>query len=210
MKPLGKSEKASLLEATEKYHDHLDLAADYCRARGIDRDTARDFKLGVVLDPTTEDEQARGRLSIPSLGFGDEPYGLTFRAMNGEEPKYLHRAGPTRLYNVRAIHRATDVIAICEGQIDALTLEMCGIPAVGVAGANAWKRHHSRLFGGFSRVLVLGDGDSAGKTFATKVRESIQTAIVVTLKEGEDVNSTYVSHGKDGVLALLGSESDSE
>jgi len=43
---------------------------------------------------------------------------------------------------------AGNFIAVCEGEIDAITLSYsCGIPAVGVPGANAWK-HPLRTFTG--------------------------------------------------------------
>ena len=67
--------------------------------------------------------------------------------MGPEEPKYMGLPGThTRLYNVLALQQAGDFIAVCEGEIDAITLHYkCGVPAVGVPGANSWKPHYTRL-----------------------------------------------------------------
>jgi hypothetical protein len=79
---------------------------------------------------------------------------IRFRSINGEEPKYMGMPGTeTRLYNVSALHRASEFIAVCEGEIDAITLDYkCGIPAVGVPGANSWKRHYSKLLLDFQTI----------------------------------------------------------
>lgn len=173
--------------------------------RGIDPATAEQFRLGVVIDPCTGHEHLAGRLAIPSLGWDGHPYALRFRAIRGEEPKYMGLGGAeTRPFNIRAIHQARNIIGITEGEIDAITLEMCGVPAVGITGATNWKRHHPRMFAGFERVYVFGDGDMAGREFTRKVSDSLLSAVGVSLGDGEDVNSLYVKGGKDAVLALIG------
>ncbi len=76
---------------------------------------------------------------------------MRFRSVDGAEPKYLGISGALiRLFNLRAIAEAEDLICITEGEIDAISLESVGLPAVGVPGANSWKRHHARLFNGFT------------------------------------------------------------
>jgi DNA primase len=203
--PLSAEEKRSLMESARRYHAALagSPAEEYLLGRGFDLDTATRFRLGYVADPLTGEEQYAGRLAIPSLGLGDIPYALRFRALRDEQPRYLGKTGETRLYNVRALHQADDVICITEGELDCVTLEMCGLHSVGVTGANSWKRHHARLFAGFSTVYVFGDGDNAGKQFAQKVCDSVLTAVPVRMGEGMDVSDVFQRDGRDGVLALL-------
>jgi DNA primase len=123
--------------------------------------------------------------------------------MSGEEPKYMGLPGETRPFNIRAIHEARNEISITEGEIDAITLEMCGLPAVGITGASNWKRHHWRMFSGFDRVYVFGDGDAAGREFTRKVTDSILSGVGISLGDGEDVNSVYIRGGRDAVMELI-------
>jgi DNA primase len=102
----------------------------------------------------------------------------------------------TRLYNVAAIGQATDFIAVCEGEIDAITLNYkCGIPAIGVPGANSWKRHYSRLLQDFETVFIFADGDQPGSDFAKKIAQEVQGVTIVHMPEGHDVNSMYLQAG---------------
>lgn len=178
--------------------------AQYLMGRGIGRDTSDRFQLGYVNDPTTGHERYAGRLSIPSIGPTGRIYNLRFRALKPEqEPKYLGIPGmPTRLFNVRAILEASDTLCVAEGEIDCISLEACGFHAIGVPGANAWKRHHARMLHGFREVLIFGDGDSAGFKFATTVAESLRNGRVIPIPEGQDVNHILANDGEEAVIAL--------
>lgn len=187
------------------YHENLIEAKEYLTARGIGPDTAKDFRLGVVGDQQISGhEMFQGRLVIPSLGVDDSVYGMRFRAMDESEPKYLGIPGmETRLFNVRAIHYADEEIHITEGEMDAIILCSLGHPAVGVPGANAWKRHHPRMFSGFPRIVIWGDGDKAGHEFARKVGESLTVATRATMPDGMDVNDLYLAHGEAGIRKAM-------
>lgn len=189
------------------YEVEVGQATPYLLGRGIDLATSERFRLGYVADPITGHEQYKGRLAIPSIGPSGNVYGLRFRALDGSEPKYLGISGQvTRLFNVRAIGEAEDIISITEGEIDAISLEVAGLHAVGVPGASAWKRHHARLFAGFSKVYVFGDGDPAGRLFVTQVCEAIRTSVPIRMQEGTDVNAVLVNEGVEAIRALMVSE----
>ena len=191
--------------ATAKYAANIFLAEDYLASRGITREAARLARLGVVEEPDVGHESFSGRLSIPYItktGVTD----LRFRSLNpAVEPKYMGMVGATtRMFNVLDIERAGDFIGVCEGEIDTITLStMVGIPCVGVPGANSWKRHYTRLLADFERVFVFADGDQAGKEFATALSRELPVTIV-SMEDGEDVNSTYVKHGADYIRGRMG------
>lgn len=153
---------------------------------------------------------------IPSIGPRDNVYDVAFRCVQDHDckaaecPKYLFLPGmDKRLYNLRALAEAGDTIDITEGQLDAATLEACGLRAVGVAGANGWKTHQRRLFQGFDRVCVWGDGDSAGRDFALRVSHDVAGADVMMVESQYDINSLYVEQGRDAVLSIAeGEDSD--
>ena len=97
-----------------------------------------------------------------------------------------------QVYNTRALLAPTDYIFITEGEIDAATLAACGWPAVGLPVLLPGRGHRPRLFHGFQDIIVIGDGDDAGRQFMDTVVKSLASARGVMICEGEDVNSTYV------------------
>jgi len=191
--------------ATAKYAVNIFQAEDYLASRGITREAARLARLGVVVEPDVGHEAFQGRLSIPYItktGVVD----LRFRSLNpAVEPKYMGMTGvETKMYNVLDIERAGDFIGVCEGEVDTLTLSsMVGIPCVGVPGANSWKKHYTRLLADFERVFVFADGDQPGKEFATSLSRELPVTII-SMEDGEDVNSAYVKHGADYIREKMG------
>lgn len=193
---LSSVQKKSLAKAVQKYKGSIHLAEDYLARRGLTLEDANTAHLGVVEEPLPSHEQYRGRLVIPYL----TPTGVVdirFRAMGPEEPKYMGLPGThTRLYNVIALQEAGDFIAVCEGEIDALTLHYkCGIPAVGVPGATAWKKHYTRILQDFEKVYVFADGDQPGSDFAKNIAKELQSVVTLQMPEGEDVNSQFLQYG---------------
>jgi len=199
------SQKELLGQASKKYNQNIYQAEDYLKSRGITMEVARLARLGVVVEPEVGHEIYQGRLSIPYVtksGVVD----LRFRSLNpAVEPKYMGLTGAdTKMYNVLDVERAGDFIAICEGELDTLTLSACvGIPCIGVPGANSWKKHYTRLLADFERVYVFADGDQPGKEFATSLSRELPVTIV-NFPDGEDVNSYYIKYGADAIREKAG------
>lgn len=198
--------KNSLEEATRTYQLQVDAAAPYLAGRGIGRQAATMFRLGYVQEPMIGHEQYAGRLAIPYL----TPSGVVdirFRAMHDDgSPKYLSRAGAdSTLFNVLAFQQDTDVIGICEGEMDTIIANAeCGIPAVGVPGANGWKTWYARAFADYRRVIVLCDGDQPGRDLGKKIAQQIDVATVVSMPDGMDVNEVFMSEGMEGIRKRVG------
>jgi DNA primase len=204
IKPLNRSLKASLELLTQEYEANLPLAEQYLQERGINPDTARRFRLGVVNDSSSS---YHGRLSIPALGVEGKPYSIRFRALGTGEPKYLGMPGvEVRLFNVRAVHEADDTIHVTEGELDAVVLDSLGLPAVGVSGSNAWKRHHARMLAGFTRVYVWGDGDEAGQKFAGEIANSLVSVYRCKVGSGQDVTDIFLADGEAGIRKAMGED----
>lgn len=184
------------------------------------------LRLGVVRSPLKGHDRYAGRLAIPSIGPSGGVYDIRYRCLEHAEeghdsgcPKYLGSDGVrTRPYNTRALVSPTDYLFITEGELDAATLTVCGWPAMGIPGASAWKPHYVRMVANFSQVVVIGDGDTAGRRFATDVSRAITDARMVVMPEGTDVNSCFTSeqgrqysnNGSKGYLASLLREEDDE
>ena len=194
-------QKELLGKAAEKYNQNIYQEEDYLKQRGIPLEVARLARLGVVVEPEIGHEAFIGRLSIPYItktGVVD----LRFRSLNpAVEPKYMGLTGAeTKMYNVLDIDKANDIIGVCEGELDTITMSSCvGIPCVGVPGANSWKKHYTRLLADFERVFVFADGDQPGTEFARSLARELPVTIV-QMPDGGDVNSVYVSEGADFIL----------
>lgn len=206
-------EQRLLLESqTSQYQSNLYVAAEYLEARGITEDTAVTARLGVVDEPIHGDsEAAYSRLSIPYL----TPSGvvdLRYRCIRGHDcgevgcPKYLGRPGSSlRIYGVEDLVSAGSSIGVTEGELDRLILHQLGYSAVGLPGAESWKRHWRRLFEDFERIVVFGDGDAAGHRFIKKMMDEFpQNVEGVQLPDGEDVNSMYLLEGEQYFEDFLG------
>jgi hypothetical protein len=189
---------------TARYEENISLAADWLEGRGLIVDDAALYRLGVVNDDSPESGPYKGRLSIPYL----TPNGVVdirFRSMLPLGPKYLSRPGAApHLYNVPALWRDSKQIAICEGEIDAIVMDLySGIPAVGVPGVQLWKDHFRRVFADYDRVLIIGDGDDAGREFANRIAGTMDNAVAVKMRDGMDVNDLLLYEGITAVKGLV-------
>jgi len=207
---LAASQRSDLEAATAMYETNLDLAADFLTARGLSRDQAIGLRLGVCVEPHTQDH-ARfvTMLSIPYL----TPAGvmaLKFRQLQPErKPKYDAPAGQhARLYNVAALHSKGDTVAVCEGELDAAVMTyVVGVPAVGIPGASHWLPYWSRCFQDYERVLVVADADipkdgkePPGQRHAERVVKEIGgSARLILPPAGEDLTS-WVQ--RDGIAVV--------
>ena len=206
---LSKSQKELLTETAERYAQSLTpLAQSYLSARGITQEVASTFLLGSVVEPSAGHEHAEGRISISYIT-PTGVVGIKFRALDQEtKPKYIYPTGQkVGLFNVPDLHRISDTIAICEGEIDTIILSgLAGIPAVGVAGVSQWKNHFPRLFESYSRIFIFADNDvkedgrNPGQELAKRIKEDLDKAEVVHLPPNQDVNDVYLEHGADWFL----------
>jgi len=203
------------MESALSYREQLkslpeaQAARDYLERRGISEETAQAFGLGFVSEPhSAEDLPMRGRLSIPykvhSYVHGWSIVTIRYRALDPEqEPKYRSRKGDsTCLFNSAALNRHTDYICITEGELDCISAEQAGLPAVGLAGADRWEDWTPRLFRGFRSVYVLQDNDKAGEKLASRIAKSIANVKVIVMEDG-DVNDTLVNRGEDFLRGLV-------
>lgn len=204
---LSESQRESLKQAVSRYHNQLSGSAgeEYLAQRGLaNLEGIEKFRLGYVADPLPEHEKYTGCLVIPYMRrhprHGWSCVSLRFRSIDGEGPKYLTMPGDRpRLYNTFALTQPTMKVGIAEGEIDAITATLCGLPTVGVPGAQSWQSHWAELFRGYETVYMLADGDDAGYKMARRLAKELPNLKVVPSPDGEDVNSTLTNHGVEAV-----------
>jgi 5S rRNA maturation endonuclease (ribonuclease M5) len=197
---LSNSQRQFLLQATQRYAGTIELAKEYLSSRHLSVEEASIFHLGVVADPLPGHEPYKGRLAIPYI----TPSGVVdirFRAMHNEDPKYMGLVGAkTTMFNTKACFVADKYICVTEGEFDCI---MMGVktqhPTIGIPGANNWKPHYAKILDDFEIVIVLADGDAAGLEFGKKISRELGNVNIISMPEGEDVNSMMVKRGSDWV-----------
>lgn len=220
MQRLSESQRSDLRAATNRYAQALpgSPAEEYLATRGLTAPSVKDkmaeFRLGYVEDPLPGHEMHRGSLAIPYLRWSRE-YGwavvsIRFRCIEDhnckvlKHGKYMTLAGDRpRLFNTFALLKQSPVIAITEGEIDAITADICGIPAVGVPGAQSWQEYFKEPFFGYRDVFVFADGDEPGMEFATTVAKTLPNAKIIPMPEGEDVNSLVINQGRKALMERI-------
>ena len=203
--------RAGLEDASYLYNSQVGEAENYLAARGIPLTVAMDYRLGVVTEPYSGSHNKYvGRLSIPYITRAGVVT-MRFRCLDPHDckavkcAKYLGiRATDVPLYNVNALFNKSDRLIITEGELDALVCSsLVGVPAVGCPGSNGWKPHFTRAVADFHTVVVIGDGDSAGREMVKKLEEEIANAVGIVLPEGHDINSLYLEEGPTFVADLM-------
>lgn len=211
---LSDSQRAFLREATDRYHKALpgSPGEDYLGSRGLTLNRVENFLLGYVADPLPGHEMFKGFLAIPYVRWSQDQVwsivSIRFRCITDHDHrghgKYMTTPGDRpRLYNTLALLKDSSRIAITEGEIDAITAQASGIPAVGVPGAQAWQEYFKEPFLGYRQVFVLADGDEAGMSFANTVASSMSNARVIPSPEGMDVNSFVLERGPKALIERL-------
>ena len=202
---LSGSQKNFLLQATQRYAAKIELAEEYLLSRQLSVEEARVFHLGVVEDPLPGHEAYKGRLAIPYI----TPSGVVdirFRGMNNEDPKYMGLVGAkTTMFNTQACFVADKYICVTEGEFDCIMMTVKTMhPTIGIPGANNWKPHYAKILDDFDTVIVLADGDAAGLEFGKKISRELGNVNIVSMPEGEDVNSVMIKRGSDWIDERIG------
>ena len=205
MARLSKSQRELLARATENYETQLPEILPYLTSRGITEETARMFRLGLVKEPEPGHEPYIGRLAIPYI----TPAGIIdirFRSLNADSgPKYLSRPGAsTHIFNVAALNTDSDVLVICEGEIDTMIATQVGFAAVGLPGANNWKPFYTRVLADWEKIMLFCDGDNAGKEMAKTITRELDNVFPIFMPDNCDVNDVYLAEGAEGLHKRAG------
>jgi DNA primase len=197
---LSGSQKNFLLQATQRYAAKIELATEYLLSRQLSVEEANIFHLGVVDDPLPGHDAYKGRLAIPYI----TPSGVVdirFRAMHNEDPKYMGLVGAkTTMFNTQACFVADKYICVTEGEFDCIMMSVKTMhPTIGIPGANNWKPHYAKILDDFDTVIVLADGDAAGLEFGKKISRELGNVNIISMPDGEDVNSMIIKKGSDWI-----------
>lgn len=199
--------KKTLEVATARYQNQMDSeTVKYLLDRGLSKETAQYFRLGVARDPLPTEMGYKDRLSIPYITKSGI-VSLRFRVLppRTSDAKYKGYYGISakKLFNPLDLY-TDQPIYICEGEIDAMVAHQIGLKSVGVAGVSNWDNNWWRVFVN-RKVFVLADNDDKGQgiEFAQSIEASLKNVTVVLMDSGHDVSSLVNSKGADYLLKLI-------
>jgi len=115
---------------------------------------------------------------------------IQLRRLDNDNPRYLNIGDLICPYNINVVLKS-EVIFLCEGIPDCLSLLTLGKPAVGIIGAQNFRNEWKNYFVG-KTVFILFDNDEAGKKGAKYIQDilgdEIQTKIINLPDKVKDVN----------------------
>jgi len=136
----------------------------YLAQRGIDAATAREFGVGLYPGPGL----MSGRIVIPIHNQRGQLVAYAGRALDGRPPKYKLPVGFRKARELFNLHRAavtgSNTVILVEGYFDCMRVHQAGFPwVVALMGLSLSGAQESALLALFDRVVVMLDGDAAGR-----------------------------------------------
>jgi DNA primase len=142
----------------------VDHAHPYLVERGIDPATAAAFGMGFYAGSGL----LSGRVVIPIANARGQTVAYAGRALNESLPKYKLPAGFRKAWELFNLHRAAatgnKTVIVVEGYFDCLRVHRAGLPSVvALMGSSLSAEQENALLEAFNRVVLLLDGDAAGR-----------------------------------------------
>jgi DNA primase len=184
----------------------IDHTHPYLRQRGIKEATAKDFGVGLFSGKGS----MSGRLVIPICNDKAELVAYAGRSLDDSEPKYKLPAGFHKglvLFNYHRVLKeveARTAIVLVEGFFDCMKVVQAGFPAVALMGSSLSEAQEELLTGDFERVILMLDGDEAGRSGADTIAARLCRKMFVRIVEvGEGRQPDQLS--SDEIKTTIGS-----
>lgn len=191
--PPSSAQRQSLEALASRFEQSQSKLRPYLTGRGL-AGAAEPFRLGYVDPAEGVPRRYWHRMAVPYL----TPTGVVqirYKCILDHDhkavscSKMLGDSGvEVTLYNPAAVLDATGPVVLVEGEPDVWAVQtLAGLPAVGIPGAQAWKRHPywSRCFVGHDLILV-SDGDAAGDSLAETISADLPELHHVRLPDDTD------------------------
>jgi DNA primase len=189
-KPVSKTESEEVENDSNKplsfTLQKIDYSHSYLGERGVTDEIAHLFGVGVFPGKGS----MHGRCVIPIHNANGELVAYAGRAIDGTEPRYKFPAGfhkSLELFNLHRVKGELSVVLV-EGFFDCMKVSQAGLPCVSLMGSTMSKRQEHFLSEYFGRVIVMLDGDEAGKiaaqAIADRLRKIIYQVDVIDLPDG--------------------------
>jgi DNA primase len=169
-----------VLRSVEENHPYLS-------ERGIDPATAAEFGVGFYPGPGL----MRGRIVIPIRNLHGQLIAYAGRALDGRPPKYKLPAGfrkALELFNLqRAVATGSPVVIVVEGYFGCMRIHQAGFPSVvALMGSSLSAAQESGLLRHFERILLMLDGDAAGRAASRTIAAQLSDRCLVQVVGAPD------------------------
>jgi twinkle protein len=167
-------------------HRPTNIVGDWLSDRGLTEKTVADFQIA---------EQTRGAATYAVFPYKRDGEFINAKYRNVADKKDMRQEGGAEpcLFGWHLIDPSQRVIAIAEGEIDAMSLHQVGIPALSVnagAGNHQWIDNDWSKLERFSEIYLCYDNDEAGQKGAKEVanRLGLDRCKVVVFGTSKDAN----------------------
>jgi DNA primase len=148
----------------------IDYQHLYLAGRSVDPETAEYFGVGFFSGKGS----MSGRIVIPIENEAGELVAYAGRSIDGSEPKYKLPAGFKKsqvLYNLaRAVEEdSTGAVVLVEGFFDCIKVVQAEHVCVALMGCSLSDEQEAQLVARFRQVVVMLDGDDAGRKAAVEI-----------------------------------------
>jgi DNA primase len=215
--PVVGAEKGNWLGETERGNRPLgftlrgiDSSHPYLTSRGITRQTATWFGAGFYLGSGI----MRGRMVIPIHDSQGRLVAYAGRSLDGRPPKYRLPVGFRKSEVLFNWHRVAGLgqrtVVIVEGYLDCMKVHQAGFPSVvALMGTVLSPVPESLLLEGFSRIVLMLDGDASGQQATERIarqlagRGSVRIAYVPAGQQPDQLNEKEIGALLDASIAEL-------
>ena len=163
----------------------VDPEHGYAGERGLSKETVESFGCGLCLSKGT----FAGRYVVPLHDGEGTLIGYAGRSTGTQDPKYLFPSAEKGfrkshlLFNLHRVltQRSEDPwVVVVEGFFDTMKVYQAGYPCVGVLGSSLSDEQAKLLRTYFQRVVVMFDGDEAGRAGESEAVSRIAPGVFVT------------------------------
>jgi DNA primase len=180
----------------------IDSAHQYLTGRGIDQETTAYFGAGLFSGKGS----MNGRLVIPIENESGELIAYAGRSIDGSEPKYKLPAGFKKsqvLFNLaRARDDSSGTVVLVEGFFDCMKITQAEFPCVALMGCSLSDEQMVLLADHFKQVVILLDGDEAGRSAADEIAAQLVKKLFVRIVDvGQNRQPDQLS--KEEIQSLL-------
>jgi len=183
----------------------IDYGHAYVKERGLTDEIIQMFGVGVFPGKGSME----GRCVIPIHNAKGDLVAYAGRAVDGTEPRYKFPAGFHKSVELFNLHRAKGElsVAVVEGFFDCMKVTQAGFPCVALMGSTMSKAQEELLAEHFGHVIVMLDGDQAGRTaaegIADRLRRIAYRVDVVTLPDEKQPDQLSADEIAQAVSAVL-------
>lgn len=176
---------------------NIDHTHPYIGGRGVTNETAVTFGVGIFSGKGT----MHGRCVLPIHNAKGELVAYAGRVIDGSEPKYKFPVGfrkSLELYNLHRIANGECSVVLVEGFFDCMKVSQAGYPCVALMGSSMSKNQERLLAEKFGGVVVMLDGDEAGRVAAEEIADRLQRVVfsVKTVELPDGVQPDQLSNSE--------------